>query len=308
MTLSDRWVMPSRNCGMREAGSGGAQEVEAGGDCRQLAAAIHLDLDGATHVYRAHGWTYPGREDGLFQTGLPKALECFERAGIRATLFVIAEDLEDSHKRELIQSAVRRGHEIASHSVTHRKLTSLCREEKRREIFESRQQISEALGVEVQGFRAPGFAMDPESLDLLGEAGYTYDSSLFQSNGLARTRPVPSRPLIELPLPSHAPLPWPFHPCYSLVLGTWYFRTGLQRFRQTRRPLVLLFHLTDFADPEPGHYLRGWASRFYTLSHISGEQKRDACEEMLALVGEHYRIVETRELIHEGCHSESRKR
>ena len=36
-------------------------------------AAIHLDLDGATDIFRVHGWPYP-EEDGpdpLFDSGLP---------------------------------------------------------------------------------------------------------------------------------------------------------------------------------------------------------------------------------------------
>jgi hypothetical protein len=258
-------------------------------------AVIHLDLDGASAIFRVHGWRFIADRDRLFETGLRHALEFFNRAKAHATLFVIAEDLDHPCKRELIAQAVQQGHEIASHSLTHRKLTALGHDEKRREIFESRERIIAKLGVDVRGFRAPEFDIDYESLDLIDAAGYTYDSSLFpgakyhRKIGVAKLSASPhrlleNRRLVELPLPAYAPLPAPFHPCYSLVLGTWYFRLGLRRFQQTGSPLVLLFHLTDFSDPVPNDQLPNWWAKFYTLSHISQREKWRRCKQMFELV------------------------
>src|SRR4029453_1641046 len=118
-----------------------------------IPAAVHLDLDGGADVYRAHGWKYESRDDPLFETGLRKALDFFDEAGMRATVFLIAKDLAEPRKLELLRDAVRRGHEIASHSVSHRKLTALSRDEKWREISESRERLAQSLGVEIAGFR-----------------------------------------------------------------------------------------------------------------------------------------------------------
>jgi hypothetical protein len=291
----------------------------------RIPAALHLDLDGAAHIYRIHGWAYTSPEDPLFETGLPRALDFFESVGVNATLFAIAEDLDNPRKRELLEEAARRGHEIASHTLTHRKLTSLSCEEKRREIFESRERLSKELAVEVRGFRAPDFALDAEALEMIAEAGYHYDSSLFPSASFARSvglqslsalpqRPLMDHQLLELPLPSHRPLPLPFHPCYSLVLGTWYFRLGLKSFQRTQAPLVMLFHLTDFADRLPEKYLHNPWARLYTLSHLTGEAKRERCERMLEIVRGEYQLVPTTELlaerseINESHRSESQKR
>jgi hypothetical protein len=271
-------------------------------------AVIHLDLDGASAIYRVHGCSFDADRDGLFETGLQNALDFFRKAKVQATLFVIAEDLGDPRKVELLAEAVKRGHEIASHTLTHRKLTALDRDEKRREIFESRERIAAKLGVDARGFRAPGFAIDNESLELIDAAGYAYDSSLFPETKFARKIGVTklsaaphqlleNRRLVELPLPAYAPLPAPFHPCYSLVLGTWYFRLGLRRFRQTGSPLVVLFHLTDFSDPLPNHQLPNWRAKFYTLSHMTREVKWRRCEQMLELVRNHYWIADTLSLL-----------
>ena len=271
-------------------------------------AVIHLDLDGASAIYSVHGWRYPLDRDLLFESGLSNALGFLDRAGLKATLFVIAEDLKDASKHELLQDAARRGHEIASHSLTHRKLSALSRDEKRREIFESRDLISRKLGVAVQGFRAPEFDIDKESLELIDAANYSYDASVFPNSKFAQKlgvnelsespfHPLERRSLWELPLPSHAPLPLPFHPCYSLVLGTWYFRAGLRRFRNIGAPLILLCHLTDFADPLPKNLLPNRMARLFTLSHISGERKRQRCEQMIELVSREYEFVETNTLL-----------
>ena len=273
------------------------------GATRKPLAAIHLDLDGATHIFRAHGWRYAGNDDPLFETGLWRALEFFEAMKVRVTLFAIAEDLDDPRKRELLQEAVRQGHEVASHSLTHRKLTTLTRDEKRREVFESLERIETGLGVGVRGFRAPGFEIDRETLELVDLAGYRYDSSLFPGTASARGgskspyRPLKNRRLMELPMPGYDLLPFPFHPSYSLVLGTWYFRLGLRRFHRWGAPLVLLFHLTDFSDPLRPDRLPGRKARLFTLSHLKGAPKRRRCAEMVNLVQSHYRIVDSTELL-----------
>jgi hypothetical protein len=272
-------------------------------------ATVHVDLDGARHVYRAHGWDYEGT-DPLFESGMRGAMELFERLDIRATLFVIAEDLDDPRKRELIVEAAGRGHGIASHSLTHRKLSSLDRAGKLDELVRSRERLERAVERPVRGFRAPGFGMDPECLELIAEAGYTFDSSVFPDRafaervGVASIPPRPHRPLDgkdlwELPLPAHRPLPFPFHPSYSLVLGMWYFRLGLSRFHGTGAPLVLLFHLTDFADPMPAERLRGAGSKLFTLSHLSAARKLERCERMLHAVGRRYRLIDTETLLGE---------
>jgi hypothetical protein len=262
-------------------------------------AVIHVDLDGGAEVFEAHGWRYEAADDPLFTSGLRHALDFFDAVQIRATLFVIARQLDDPAKRALLDEAVRRGHEIASHTLTHRALTTLTSAEKRREIFDSRDRLDAAFGHPPAGFRAPGFHMDTESLALLAEAGYRYDSSFFPS---ARVAPQPHRPvagkqLLELSMPSCAPLPFPFHPCFSLVLGITYFRLALRRFRGRKVPLVFLFHLTDFADPLPQSHLRGWGSKFYTLSHLTGAAKRGRCRRMLDEVRKSFRIVTTQELL-----------
>jgi peptidoglycan/xylan/chitin deacetylase (PgdA/CDA1 family) len=144
-------------------------------------AVLHIDLDGASHIFRLHGWHWAGN-DPVYETGVPCALDFLDEAGLRATFFVIAEDLEDARKAPHIREIVRRGHDLASHALTHAPLRDLDSADKRREIFQSRALITERLGIQPAGFRAPNFSIDVESLRLLGEAGYAWDSSMVTGN------------------------------------------------------------------------------------------------------------------------------
>ena len=269
------------------------------------AAVVHVDLDGARAIHRAHAWSYSAERDTLFETGLARALDFFGEAGVSATFFVIAEELSNPAHRRLVERAVEEGHEVASHSFHHRGLAGLSAEKKDREIRASRTEIEDRLGAPVRGFRAPAYDIDRDCLERIADAGYAWDSSLFPSRKFAELigagevpakphRALPDRDLLELPLPAHAPLPWPFHPCYSLILGRAWFRIGLSRFRRTGAPLVLLFHLTDFAEPVPG--LSG-RRKIFTLSHLSGEKKRARCRAMLDRVRSRYRLLTTAELL-----------
>src|SRR5262249_19249726 len=156
-----------------------------------------------------HGWSYSGASDPLFETGVRGALDFLDDQRIVATFFAIAEDLDDPAKRPVLQEIVRRGHEIGSHSITHRRLRTLPGPERRREVRESRARLEQALGVAVGGFRAPAFDCDASILEEVGAAGYRYDSSLVGEStgpanlavGAAPFELTPKGP-IELPLPT----------------------------------------------------------------------------------------------------------
>jgi peptidoglycan/xylan/chitin deacetylase (PgdA/CDA1 family) len=265
---------------------------------------VHVDLDGARHIYRAHGWSYDHDDDPVFETGLERALAFLAEERVSATLFLVAEDLDDPRRRALVERALEGGHEIASHTSTHRLLTQLEPAERDREIAGSRARIADVLGIEVSGFRAPAFAFDRTDLERVSRSGYTYDSSVLPNRTFERRleldelgpgpfHPLDESALLEIPLPHYRPLPFPSHPSYALVLGEWYFRAGLTRALRSD-PLVLLFHLTDFAKPLEG--ARGMARRVFTISHRSQEAKVDACRRMLRHVARVRTMVETASL------------
>ncbi len=89
----------------------------------------------------------------------------------------------------LLREAVRDGHEVAQHGLTHkfagghnlgkigyREFHSLPAEERLLRIFCGRE-ILEDAGYEVDGFRAPGFSLDFETLRILEQQGFSYGSN-----------------------------------------------------------------------------------------------------------------------------------
>jgi hypothetical protein len=273
-------------------------------------AVVHVDLDGATDIYRAHGWAYPYADDPLFETGMRHALDLFDQQGVRATFFVIASGLDDPRKREWIREAVRRGHDLGSHTVSHRLLVQLSREDKREEISASRQKIEDVIGVPVRGFRAPGCQLDRECLERVAESGYAFDASAIPTKLCAQRlrvpverlraplKPLGDSELLEFPLPDHRPSPFPTHPSYSLLFGLSYLRWFLGRHRKSRTPLVLLCHLTDLAEPLAAERLQPWASRIFTLSVFGSAHKLRFFRKMFDFVRRHYAVVPMGVLLH----------
>lgn len=283
-------------------------EVEANSQNSHPQAVVHVDLDGASHIYQHHGWDYNYNDDPIFESGMENLLTFLDQVNIKATLFLIASSIKDPHKLELVSEAVNRGHEIASHSLTHPNFGQIDREIKRVEIAESRELIEAKLGVRVQGFRTPDYNVDRDCLELLDEYGYRYDSSAYPTPEYATLLDTPAlrespyypmldRQLMELPMPNYKPAPFPFNPSYSLILGNGYFKYGLNRSIRRGTPLVLLFHLIDFSEPLAPDRLPNLLARMYTLSHLSVSTKITRNKEMLALVKQNYQITDTTNLL-----------
>jgi|GEM_PF-2144368 len=149
------------------------------------------------------------------KVGLPQILTILENQEIRSTLFVSGETVP--YITEQLQAAVQKGHEIASHGFTHRRLPDLSSTELDQELSQSKAILEAVTGIPVLGFRAPQ-ARKPEDLDQrLATHGYAYDSSVFR--GVFPTRfnnldapvlpyrqgniweiPVSQLPLIPLPM------------------------------------------------------------------------------------------------------------
>lgn len=181
-------------------------------------AAVSIDLDEVPCYCAIHGLPIPGdaRATAIYDRALPRLLALLDERGIRATLFVVARDLERPEVVTVLRDAVARGHEIGSHSLSHRyDLTRLPRERIRREVREATELLESGLGVRPRGFRAPGYTITDELFEELVGDGYTYDSSVFPcpayygakalAIGLHRMRGRRSRSLVDDPRVLTAP-------------------------------------------------------------------------------------------------------
>lgn len=109
------------------------------------------------------------------------------RRHLSATFFVVAEDIDtEAHgeraraARDGIRALCADGHEIASHSYSHPyELARLDAAAVTAELSRAHGLLSELVGADIVGFRAPGYDLSPAMIATLCDLGYAYDSSLF---------------------------------------------------------------------------------------------------------------------------------
>lgn len=113
-----------------------------------------------------------------------RILGLFEGAGALATFFILGEVAETFPK--LIRDIAAAGHEVGVHGYAHKQVFKLTPESFRRDVCDSRARIEDAAGARVFGHRAAAFSIMPETawaLDVLADAGFQYDSSIFPIAG-----------------------------------------------------------------------------------------------------------------------------
>ena len=139
-------------------------------------AVLSVDFESFadTPAYRSASGTVPQPENIGPET-MDRLLALFEEYDADSTFFVVG-DVAENHP-ERVRAAAEAGHEIASHTQTHRLLTDLEPAERREEMGRSREVLEDIADASVEGFRAPAFDIAGDHFEMLAETGYTYDSS-----------------------------------------------------------------------------------------------------------------------------------
>ncbi len=109
-----------------------------------------------------------------------RMLAIFRQHDVKCTLFFLAWVAE--RWPELVKEAVTDGHEIASHGYAHELVYTITEQTFFDDIRKAKDIIERAGGVEVKGYRCPGFSVTVETpwfFDRVREAGYVYDSSVW---------------------------------------------------------------------------------------------------------------------------------
>ena len=138
-----------------------------------------------------------------------KVLDLFSEMNIRATIFVVG-DVAKNHP-EIINKAVKDGHEIGLHSHKHIPLQLLTPDEFEQELSVAKTLLQEISGQEINGFRAPTMSLTHKTrwaVPILKRVGFTYSSSVLPAkNPLYGWDGLPRHPfrwlnsVIEFPCP-----------------------------------------------------------------------------------------------------------
>ncbi len=213
---------------------------------------------------------WPDLEDRV-EPSTDRILEILDRAGVRATFFVlgyVADRFPD-----LVRRVAAAGHEIGLHGYHHRQVFRLTPEQFRAEIERGRKAVEAASGQRIIGYRAPMFSINRSAvwaLEVLRDLGFRYDSSMFPTRNMLYGFPdaprFPHHPFengdfVEFPLSTVRVLGvnWPVAGGFYLRLLPYaVFRWGLKRINREREPAVIYLHPweLDPDHPRPNPTLR----------------------------------------------------
>jgi len=233
------------------------------------------------------------KEERIIQS-LEITFQLLSQYDVNATFFIVGELIE-KHP-EMIEMISEKGYEVAFHGYYHDPLWTLNADEFRRQVMKFNSEVHSIIGKECLGFRAPSYSLDNRTLwalDILEEAGYFYDSSVFPSK--TPLYGVPSAPLI------------PYHPSstniveqdggrrfiefpalvypvlglriptgggfYLRLLPLFIIKKAVDKMNKRGFPAVLSFHTWE-VDPDTPRLRLGFVKSFITYYNLNATRKK----------------------------------
>lgn len=179
-------------------------------------------------------------------------LKLLQRYEARATFFVVAE-IYDWYP-QLVERIATAGHEIAYHTHTHARA--------RRDVLERELALSRRFldRFAPKGFRAPEMYLPGDSLALVRQSGFTYDSSVYGPGTVESVDGIVELPVASRPFWRSSPIEYPRPLSVRLMLreipyGSGFFLGllggGMEYFLDSERrsPAVLVVHPWQISTP-----------------------------------------------------------
>jgi polysaccharide deacetylase family protein (PEP-CTERM system associated) len=240
------------------------------------------------------------------EVGVERSLRILERAGQKATFFVLGWVAE--HEPELVRAIAAAGHEIASHGHSHRMVDELGEEAFAADVAKSLELLAQLSPAPIEGFRASTFSVTKRTwwaLAILARMGFRYDSSVFPVRhdrygvpSFART-PVElaldGRRIVELPL-----LTWRLFGQNLPAAGGGYLRQfplrytqmALRAMNRAGKPGVLYLHPWELDPGQP----RAPAATIGRLARLRHYRNLERTAERLERLVAEFRFAPLREL------------
>ena len=259
--------------------------------------ALTIDVEDYFHVtafarkIHPRDWdNYPRRVDNNTQ----RLLEILAQRDVHATFFVLGWVAERCPR--LVESIRRAGHRIGCHGYAHRAIYKGNDADFRNDVRRAKKTIEDIIGAPVTSFRAPSYSITAQTLwalEILGEEGFEYDSSIFpivhDIYGIPGAPRFPyvkalrsGRQIKEFP-PSTVRIFGRNIP----VAGGGYLRLfpykitawAIHRLNETeRQPAMVYLHPWEI-DPDQPRISAPWLSRFRHYQNLASTQTK--CEMLL---------------------------
>jgi peptidoglycan/xylan/chitin deacetylase (PgdA/CDA1 family) len=128
--------------------------------------------------------------------GIWNILEELDKAGVKATFFVSGNTAEKYP--DTVRAAHKAGHEIAGMSFNFEKVRTMSREREQAMVRRTVKALQDVCGVRIRGWRSPDYRVSDQTLDVLSDEGFTWDSSLLNDD-LPYLMDCSGGKLIEIP-------------------------------------------------------------------------------------------------------------
>jgi len=142
--------------------------------------AISIDVEEYFQVTDFEGIVEKRAFEPRLQQSMETVLGILDDAKVHATFFVLGSVAEKY--KGLIRRVSDLGHDIASHGYGHKLIYNQSHQEFKEDILKAKQILEDITGKPINGYRAPTFSIRKDTLwalDILTEAGFKYDSSIF---------------------------------------------------------------------------------------------------------------------------------
>jgi polysaccharide deacetylase family protein (PEP-CTERM system associated) len=259
----------------------------------QLDNALTIDVEDWYHVaaFFPHiDRTQWASLESRVERNTERLLAILAERNIRATFFVLG--LVAEARPQLIRKIAAAGHEIASHGYSHELVYRQTPETFRSETYRAKAFLEDLLGRQISGYRASTYSITRQSLwalDILIDAGFEYDSSLFPvrhpqygipgAPRFATRFTAPSgRSLVEFPLSTAK-----FFKASLPVAGGGYFRIfpylytkwGLTSINQREhRPFIFYLHPWEIDPAQPRVTHAGITAKLRHYTHLDSTEGR----------------------------------
>jgi polysaccharide deacetylase family protein (PEP-CTERM system associated) len=260
----------------------------------EIVNVLTIDVEDYFHPNALDGSLAPADWDALPQraeANTHRILDLLDEFDVRATFFVVGW-IAERHPA-LVREIAARHHEVACHGFDHRLVYRLGPDGFREDVRRAQATLEDRLGQRVRGFRAATYSIVADTLwalDILIEAGFEYDSSIFPVHhdlygipGFSR-QPVrirrPAGEILEIPASTLRLLGrnWPiagggYFRILPYALNAWAIR-HLNRREQV--PAIVYLHPWELDPEQPRLAVRGLTRfRMYTnLERTEGKVRR----------------------------------
>ncbi|MGA1825630.1 MAG: polysaccharide deacetylase family protein [bacterium] len=202
---------------------------------------------------------------------------------LRATFFVLGWIAE--RVPHLVKEIHLRGHEVASHGFNHNLCNECSPAELRSDLTNTKKLLEDIIGHRVYGYRAPGFSISHETMKIVEECGYSYDSSYNsfrgnkkygqlildrkQKNGIAYriNHDFFEIPISNLSFGKYA-LPWGGGG-YFRVIPSCFFRRGVRYILTKDKTYLFYIHPWEINPQQPKVRQAGLFMKFKHYSNLN---------------------------------------